>query len=134
MSSPTDAGTGALTVATVMAFAYGGVSMEHFLLGAACYVVGAGCRTGLKVGAAVEAGQPPRFGSALIMMSLAPFLGAFASLAVYMGAKVVGYEGDAAIALLLVIAGFRGAEGIQWLVSTFSKLLPTRLGGEGQKS
>lgn len=129
MSSPVDAGTGAGVAALIMAFSFGGVDMEHFLLGAGCYVMGSACRFGLKVSSAYEKNEPPRWGACLASLSLSPMLAAFASIALFFAAHIIGFEGDAAIGLLLALTGFRGAEGIQGLVNLVSKAIPEKLGG-----
>lgn len=133
MSAPADVGTGALAAATVMALSFGGVDLWHLGMGTACYVVGATCRAGLKIGAATEAGQKGIIGRSVIVLSISPMLGAFASLVTFLGAHVVGFEGDAAIALALALGGFRGAEGIQAIVVAFSKLVPAKLGGPSEE-
>lgn len=125
----TDVGTGAITAATMMAFSFGGVSIEHVTLGSACYVVGSACRFGLRVSSALENGTSPKWAASVATLSISPFLAAFASMAVFFGAHIIGFEGDAAIGLLLALAGFRGSEGIQWLVSIVTKFLPEKLGG-----
>lgn len=122
--------SGALTAATAaMAFSFAGVSLEHFLLGCACYMVGAGGRFGLKVSKALESGQDPRLSAAIAALSVAPFLAAFASMSLNFGAHILGFEGDAAIAIILAIGAFRGPEGIEYIVSLVSKAVPTKLGG-----
>lgn len=126
MSAPADVGTNALLGAAFLAFSFGGVTMEHLLLGAGCYMVGAACRFSLKVATALETNQPPNVGRALAALSVSPFLASFASMALYFGAHIIGFEGDAAIGLLLALAGFRGSEGIQKLVALVSKWLPDK--------
>lgn len=125
----TDTGTGALTAATVVA-TFGGVDMEHFAIGAVCYMVGSFCRFGMKIGKDFEADKTPKWGSYIGALSIAPFLAAFASMVVFFGANIIGFEGDAAIGTLLALAGFRGVEGIEWIVSTVRRFIPERLGGD----
>lgn len=127
--TPTDAGTGALAAAATVAMTFGGVDMFHLSMGAACYVLGASCRAGLKIGAALEANPPQRIGSHVAVLAVSPMLGGFSSLIVWLAAHVIGFEGDAAIALILALGGFRGAEGIDWLTSIVSKVIPGKLGG-----
>lgn len=129
MTTPTDAGTGALIAAATVAFSFGGVDMFHLAMGAACYVVGAACRAGLKIGAALESTPPQRIGAQIAVLLVSPMLGGFASLVMFLGAHVIGFEGDAAIALVLALGGFRGNEGIQAIVSLVSKSVPEKLGG-----
>lgn len=124
-----DAGTGAATAAAIMAFTYGGVTTEHFLLGAGCYVVGAAARACLKISVAIEAGQPAQFGRALASFSTSPFLGAFASLLTYWAAFIAGFEGDAAIGIVLAITAWKGPEGIQSLSRFVTKMLPDKFSG-----
>lgn len=128
MATPTDTGTGALVAATTLAFSFGGVDAFHLMMGAACYVVGALGRTGLKIGAALEAEPPDKIGGLIASASVAPFLGAMSSLMMFLAAHMVGFEGDGAIALILALAGFRGPEGIQYIVSLVSSAAPKTLG------
>ncbi len=135
MTTLTNTGTGAAVAATAIAFSFGGVDMWHLGMGAGCYVVGAACRAGLKIGAALEATPPTRFGSHIAVFSVSPFLGGFASLVLWLFAHMVGFEGDAAIGLVLSLGGFRGAEGIQSLSLLVSQGLPKIFGGSsGQES
>lgn len=135
MNTLTNTATGAAIGATAVAFSFGGVDMWHLSMGAGCYVIGAACRAGLKIGAALEANPPTRFGSHIAVFSVSPFLGGFASLVMWLFAHMVGFEGDAAIGLVLSLGGFRGGEGIQWLTSLVSQGLPKILGGSsGQES
>lgn len=129
MATPTDAGTGAIVAATAVALSFGGVDMWHLGMGALCYVVGASCRAGLKIGTALEAIPPQKIGAMVAVLSVSPMLGGFASLVTFLAAHVIGFEGDAAIALILSLAGFRGPEGIQWVVSFVSRAIPEKLGG-----
>lgn len=115
-------------LAAIMAFSYGGVTVEHFLLGAGSYVIGAIARSVIRIGLAVEAGAGAKIGAQLIVIGGSPFLGAFASLVVYMGASLAHYQGDAFIAALLALTALRGPEGIQWLSATFSRLINARMG------
>lgn len=131
--TPTDAGTGALAAASTVALAFGGVDMFHLSMGAACYVLGASCRAGLKIGAALEATPSQKFGAHVAVLAVSPMLGGFASLITWLAAHVIGFEGDAAIALILALGGFRGAEGIQGLVSLVSKAIPEKLGGTAKQ-
>lgn len=124
-----DIGTGAATGAAIMAFSFGGVTTEHFLLGAGCYVVGAAARACLKLSIAIEAGHPIQMGRALASFSTSPFLGAFASLLTYWAAFIVGFEGDAAIGIVLAITAWKGPEGIQSLSRFVTKLLPDKFSG-----
>jgi hypothetical protein len=124
-----DNGTVAITAASVVA-SFGGVDMTHFAIGAGCYMVGAVCRFGMKIGKDFESNLRPKWGSCIGALSVAPLLAAFASMVTFFGAKIVGFEGDAAIGTLLALAGFRGVEGIQWIVSTVSRFIPEKLGGD----
>lgn len=133
MTAPTDVGTGVLVAGTAVAFSFGGVDMFHLGMGGACFFVGAACRSGLRLGAAIEAGQRGIVGKTIIVFSMSPILGAFASLVMFLGAHIIGFEGDAAIGLALALAGFRGPEGIQGIVAALSKVIPTKLGGVGEE-
>ena len=134
MNTPTDAGTGAIVAATAVALSFGGVDVWHLSMGACCYVVGAACRAGLKIGAALEAKPHEPIGAIVAVLAISPMLGAFASLVMWLAAHVIGFEGDAAIALILALGGFRGAEGIQWVVSLVSKAVPDKLGAAKQEN
>jgi hypothetical protein len=135
MTTLTNTGTGAAVITTVLAFSFGGVDMLHLGMGAGCYVIGAGCRAGLKIGAALEANPPTPFGRHIAVFSVSPFLGGFASLVMWLFARMVGFEGDAAIGLVLSLGGFRGGEGIQWMTSLVSQGLPKIFGGStGQET
>lgn len=129
MNSPLDTGTGAISAAAILAFSFGGVTTASFMLGTGCFVVGSISRCGLKIASAVERGEPPKVGAALAALSVAPMLAAFASMSTFFAAHIIGFEGDAAIGLLLALTGFRGAEGIQGLVLLVSKAIPEKLGG-----
>lgn len=133
MMTPTDAGTGALAAGATVALTFGGVDMWHLSMGAACYFLGASCRAGLKIGAAMEANPPQRFGAHVAVLAVSPMLGGFSSLIIWLGAHVIGFEGDAAIALILALGGFRGPEGIQWLVSLVSKVNPEKMFGKQEE-
>jgi hypothetical protein len=125
------AATAAGLMATVTAFSFGGVDGYHFLLGAGCYVVGSAGRYSVKIGAALEAGQPGMWqyvGRCVAAFSSSLFIGPFASLLVYLGANKLGYEGDAAIGIGLAVAAFRGTEAILSLVNALTRFLP-----QGQK-
>ena len=130
-------GSGAVVMAAVTAFSFGGVDGYHFTLGAVCYVVGSMGRYGVKIGAALEAGQPGMWqyvGRCIAAFAISPFLAAFVSMLVYLGANKIGYEGDAAIGIAIAVTGFRGTEGILWLVAALSKFFPKLAGAEqGQK-
>lgn len=126
----TDMGTGAATGAAIMAFTYGGITVEHFLLGMGCYVVGSACRFGTKVGTAMEGNQPISIGRALVAFSVSPLLGAFASMVMFLGSHILGFEGEAGIGIILLIAGWKGPEGIQWLVGIVTKAMPEKFGGD----
>lgn len=129
MNSPLDTGTGAISAAAILAFSFGGVTTASFVLGAACFVVGSISRCGLKIASAIEKNEPPHVGSCISALSVSPMLAAFASMATFFAAHIVGFEGDAAIGLLLALAGFRGPEGIQSLADFVSKIIPEKLGG-----
>lgn len=129
----TDVGTGAITAAAVLAFSYGGVTMEHLLLGTGCFMVGSACRFGVRVGTALESGAPPQIGRALAAFSVSPMLAAFSSMVMFFASHIVGFEGDAAMGILLALAGFRGSEGIQWVVSIVSNMLPDKLVKAGKQ-
>ncbi len=121
------AGNGAILLAGITAFSFGGVDGYHFILGAVCYVVGSMGRYGVKIGAALEAGQPGMWqyvGRCVAAFAITPFLAAFVSLLVYLGANKIGYEGDAAIGIVIAVTAFRGTEGILWLVRALSKFAP----------
>lgn len=137
VSVATTAGTGTALLAGFTAFHFGGVDGYHFLLGAVCYFVGSMGRYGVRIGAALEAGQvgmAAYIGRCLAALSITPFVGAFASMLVYLGANKIGYEGDAAIGMGLAIMAFRGTEGILWLVGALTKFLPKGAGdGQGPK-
>lgn len=124
MASPVDVGTGALVAATAAAFSFGGVDSFHLLMGASCYVVGNWGRAGLKIAAALEAEPPQKYGAYIASACVAPLLGSMCSLMMFLAAHVVGFEGDAPIALVLALSGFRGQEGLQALVSMVSGVVP----------
>lgn len=129
MASPTDIGTGALTGATIMAFSFGGVTTEHFLLGCACYTVGSFCRFALKVTSALEKGLNPKWAASVGVLAVSPMLAAFASMATFFAAHLAGFEGEAGIGLLLCLMALKGPEGIEYMSSIFSKFLPEKLTG-----
>lgn len=128
VQSPVDPSGIMGVLAAAMAFSYGGVTVEHFLLGVGSYVIGAVARSVIRIGLAVEAGVSAKIGAQLIVIGGSPFLGAFASLVVYMGASLANYRGDAFIAALLALTALRGPEGIQWLSAIFSRLVNAKLG------
>lgn len=117
------------SIGALMAASFGGVTLGHFLIGSGCYFVGAACRFAIKISTAAEANQPVKFAGPMIALSMAPFLGAFASMVMFMAAGILKFEGDAGIGILLALAALKGPEGIQWLVSIVTKAIPQRLGG-----
>lgn len=124
-----DTGTGAITAASVLA-TFGGVDIPHLMIGAGCYMVGAVCRFGMKVGRDFEADRTPKWGGYIGALSVAPLLAAFASMVTFFMAKIAGFEGDAAIGMLLALAGFRGVEALQALVDLAARFVPSKLGGD----
>lgn len=129
----TDVGTGAVTAAAIMAFSFGGVTTEHFILGCVCYNVGAACRAGLKITSAYEANQKPNWGAMIGTLSVAPLLAAFASMTAFFTAHIAGFEGEAGIGLLLCIAALKGPEGIQLLAAFVSKAIPQAIAGANKQ-
>lgn len=129
MMATTNSTAGVSYAAAAMAFSFGGVTTEHFMMGCICYMVGAGGRFGLKMSSAFEAERSPKWGALVGALSIAPFLAAFASMATYLAAHIAGFEGDAGIGIFLAIVAFKGSEGINYVVSLASKAIPDKLGG-----
>ncbi len=123
----------AVIAASFVALSFGGVDGFHLMMGSASYVVGSWGRSAGKVAAALEAEPPQKYGRYIASASAAPFLGAMCSLMLFLAAHMAKFEGDAAIALILAVGGYRGPEGIQMVVSLVSGLIPKSLGGGGAK-
>lgn len=128
MTTPADAavvaGAGAFLAAS-----FGGVTTEHFILGTVCYMVGSAGRCALKISVAAEGTQDISWRRPFAAFAVSPFLGAFASMVIYLAASICHFEGDAAIGILLALSALRGSEGIQYIVSLVSKFAPSKLGG-----
>lgn len=128
MMATVDVSTGATVAAAALAFSFGGVTLEHFALGCGCYMVGASGRFGLKISKSFEKQERPNWGSAIGALSISPFLAAFASMSLFFAAHLAGFEGDAAIGLILVLTALKGPDGIDYLQSLVSRAVPQKLG------
>ena len=120
---------GVATLTTVMAFMPLGVSLTTLVIGGACYWGGAAARTGFTLQKALEGSTGP----VNVQRSIAALLcsipiAAVASCIVFFAAHVIGLQADAAMGGLLLVMGFRGPEGIQFLMDSlanvFLKFLP----------
>lgn len=126
MAEPTTGGSAVIGVAaltTATAFMPLGVSLTTLMLGGGAYFFGAAARTGFIMSKALEGSTAPvnaarSFAALLCTIPMA----AVASCVVFLAAKVVGLQADAALGGLLLVTGFRGPEGIQWLINTFTNV------------
>lgn len=125
MAEPTgtSAVVGVATLTTAMSMMPLGVSLTTLVIGGACYFGGSAARTGFKLSKALEGSTEPvnaarAFAALLCNIPIA----AVASCVTFLAAHVIGLQADAALGGLLLVTGFRGPEGIQWLMDTFTNI------------
>lgn len=122
-ASGSGAVVGAATLTTAMAFMPLGVSLTTLVIGGMCYWGGAAARTGFTLQKALEGSTAPVNAQRAIAALLCSIpIAAVASCVVFLAAHVMGLQADAALGGLLLVTGFRGPEGIQWLMDTFTSV------------
>lgn len=120
---------GVATLTTAMAFMPLGVSLTTLVIGGMCYFAGCSARTGFTLQKALEGSTAPvNVQRAIAALLCSIPISAVASCIVFFAAHVIGLQADAAMGGLLLVMGFRGPEGIQFLMDNlagvFLKFLP----------
>lgn len=125
MAEPTGTSAilGVATLTSAMSMMPFGVSLTTLVIGGVCYFAGSAARTGFKLSKALEGSSDPvnatrAFAALLCNIPVA----AVASSVVFFAAHVIGLQADAALGGLLLVTGFRGPEGIQWIADTFTNV------------
>lgn len=123
----------AICIAGVLSCMPFGVSLLTLMLGGLCFFAGCCARIGMSLYRRLEGPgevSSKDFSRAIAMLLCTTPLAAVASCVVFLAARVMNIQADAAFGGLLLVVGVRGPEGFQWLMDNLSAVFTRFLPGK----
>jgi hypothetical protein len=130
MTAPDTGSVAAGSAAAIVALAPFGISMTELMLGAVAMMCGALARTGFAVQGTLEAGGSVNVGKTLGALAAAVLTAPFLSGLAFAGAKVMNFESDATIGILLLGAGYGGPQVVKRFMEIGTNAVAGRFGAK----
>ena len=119
-------------VATVVTFSAFGITETEFILGAIAMLFGTLARTGFAVQATLEADGKVSLAKTIGALAAACLTAPFLSALAFSLAKVMNFESDATICVLLLAAGYGGPQVVKKFMDLVTSMVTSRLAPKDQ--
>ena len=132
-AEPVGTGTvAAATATTVVSFTAFGITETEFILGAVAMLFGTLARTGFAVQATLEADGIVSIAKTIGALAAACLTAPFLSALAFSLAKVMNFESDATICVLLLACGYGGPQVVKKIMDLVTSLVTSRLAPKDQ--